>query len=91
MLRLCIEVPHLQLAQQTHADHLDPAQDQYSGNNKQRPVLAPDIVTPDHAVRNVLADLRDNVPYSLTHGSYRPHYNARRDALERAFDRMESS
>jgi NAD(P)-dependent dehydrogenase (short-subunit alcohol dehydrogenase family) len=56
-----------------------------------RTMDAGDVVTPEHAVRNVLADLRDDVPYSLTHGSYRPLYNRRRDALEAAFDRMESS
>jgi NAD(P)-dependent dehydrogenase (short-subunit alcohol dehydrogenase family) len=57
----------------------------------QREFNPDDVVTPDHAVRNVLADLIDNVPYSLTHGSYRAVYNKRRDALEAAFDRMESA
>lgn len=50
-----------------------------------------DLATADHAVRNVLTDLMDNVPYSLTHGSYRAVYHKRRDALEAAFDRMEAS
>ena len=54
-----------------------------------RPLAETDLVTPEHAVRNLLADLMANVPYSLTHGSYRPRYSMRRDALESAFDRME--
>jgi len=50
-----------------------------------------DVVTAEHAVRNLLVDLLANQPYVLTHGSYRDGYNDRRDALEAAFDRMERS
>jgi short-subunit dehydrogenase len=50
-----------------------------------------DIATPEHAVRNLLADLLANEPYTLTHGSYRQEYNQRRDAMDAAFDRMERS
>ncbi len=50
-----------------------------------------DLATPEHAIRNLLADLEAGEPYSLTHGSYRPLYQQRRDALDAAFDRMEAS
>jgi hypothetical protein len=32
-----------------------------------------------------------DVPYSVTHGSFRPVYEERRDAMDAAFDRMEAS
>lgn len=48
-----------------------------------------DVVTADEAARNVLRDLLADEPYVLTHGSYRPEYQRRRDAMEAAFDRME--
>ena len=54
-----------------------------------RPVGADDVVMPDHAVRNLLADLEANEPYCLTHGSHRPVYEERRAAMDAAFDRME--
>lgn len=50
-----------------------------------------DLATPEHAVRNLLADLLADEPYSITHGSFRPAYERRRDAMDRAFDRMEAS
>jgi NAD(P)-dependent dehydrogenase (short-subunit alcohol dehydrogenase family) len=50
-----------------------------------------DVATPEHAVRNLLADLVANEPYMLTHGSYRHDYNQRRDTMDAAFDRMERS
>jgi hypothetical protein len=50
-----------------------------------------DVVTPDHAVRNLLAGLLADEPYMLTHGSYRQDYTQRRDAMDAAFDRMEGS
>jgi len=50
-----------------------------------------DLATPEHAIRNLLADLEAGEPYTLTHGSYRPLYEQRRDAMDAAFDRMESS
>jgi meso-butanediol dehydrogenase / (S,S)-butanediol dehydrogenase / diacetyl reductase len=50
-----------------------------------------DLVTPEHAIRNLLADLEAGEPYVLTHGSYRPIYEQRRAAMDAAFDRMENS
>jgi NAD(P)-dependent dehydrogenase (short-subunit alcohol dehydrogenase family) len=50
-----------------------------------------DLVTPEHAIRNLLADLEAGEPYVLTHGSYRPLYEQRRAAMDAAFDRMEAS
>jgi NAD(P)-dependent dehydrogenase (short-subunit alcohol dehydrogenase family) len=55
------------------------------------PMADGDVVTPEDAVRNLLADLLADEPYSLTHGSHRPVYNQRRDAMDAAFDRMETS
>ena len=56
-----------------------------------RPVTAEDVVTPEHAVRNLLADLHADQPYSVTHGSFRPVWEQRRAAMDAAFDRMEAS
>lgn len=56
-----------------------------------RPVEADQVATPEHAIRHLLEDLRENVPYSITHGSFRPYYQQRRDAMDAAFDRMEAS
>src|SRR5262249_61852496 len=56
-----------------------------------QPMADGDLVTAEHAIRNLLADLVAGEPYVLTHGSYRAQYNRRRDAIERAFDRMEQS
>ena len=56
-----------------------------------RPLAEGDVVMPEHAVRNVLADLRADERYSLTHGSHRPVYEQRRAAMDAAFDRMEGS
>jgi NAD(P)-dependent dehydrogenase (short-subunit alcohol dehydrogenase family) len=50
-----------------------------------------DLATPEHAIRNLLADLEAGEPYVLTHGSYRSLYEQRRDAMDAAFDRMEAS
>ena len=50
-----------------------------------------DLVTPEQAIRNLLADLDANQPYVITHGSYRPIYERRRSAMDAAFDRMEAS
>jgi NAD(P)-dependent dehydrogenase (short-subunit alcohol dehydrogenase family) len=50
-----------------------------------------DVVMPDHAVRNLLADLDADVPYLQTHGSHRAAYERRHQAMEAAFDRMEAS
>lgn len=56
-----------------------------------RPVGEADVVMPEHAIRNLLDDLDANEPYVVTHGSVRADYAERRDAMERALDRMESS
>ena len=56
-----------------------------------RPLADGDVVSPDHAIRNLLADLVADEPYCLTHGSHRPVYEQRRDAMDAAFDRMEAS
>jgi NAD(P)-dependent dehydrogenase (short-subunit alcohol dehydrogenase family) len=56
-----------------------------------RPMGADDVVEPDHAVRNLLADLVADEPYSITHGSHRAVYEQRRAALDAALDRMEAS
>ena len=56
-----------------------------------RPMGEGDVVTAEHAVRNLLADLEADEPYSLTHGGHRPVYEERRAAMDAAFDRMESS
>ena len=54
-----------------------------------QPMGADDVVMPEQAVRNLLADLVAGEPYSVTHGSFRPIYAARRDAIDAALDRME--
>jgi NAD(P)-dependent dehydrogenase (short-subunit alcohol dehydrogenase family) len=47
------------------------------------------IAAPEHAARNVVADLVANEPYIVTHGAYRPEYHRRLAAIEAAFDRTE--
>jgi NAD(P)-dependent dehydrogenase (short-subunit alcohol dehydrogenase family) len=54
-----------------------------------RPMAAGDVVTPDHAIRHLLAGLIDDAPYVVTHGSFRPFYDERREAMDAALDRME--
>ncbi len=56
-----------------------------------RPVGADDIVMPEHAIRNLLADLEADEPYIVTHGAIRADYTERHDALVDAIDRMEKS
>jgi NAD(P)-dependent dehydrogenase (short-subunit alcohol dehydrogenase family) len=56
-----------------------------------RPMTDRDLVTPEHAIRNLLEDLLADEPYVVTHGSQRDVYRERRDAMDAAFDRMESS
>ena len=46
-------------------------------------------MTPEHAIRNLLADLLADEPYVMTHGSHDP-LPQRRDAMDAAFDRMET-
>jgi NAD(P)-dependent dehydrogenase (short-subunit alcohol dehydrogenase family) len=50
-----------------------------------------DLATPEHAIRNLLADLEAREPYLITHGSFRPIYEQRHAAMDAAFDRMEDS
>ena len=54
-----------------------------------RPVGESDIATPEHAVRNLMADLDADVPYIVTHGSVRADYLERHHDLIAALDRME--
>ena len=56
-----------------------------------QPMGDDDLATPEHAIRNLLADLEAGERYVITHGSFRPLYNERRDAIDAAFDRMEAS
>jgi NAD(P)-dependent dehydrogenase (short-subunit alcohol dehydrogenase family) len=49
------------------------------------------VATPEHAVRNLMADLRANEPYLITHGEYRPQVEARFGRILAAFDRMAAS
>jgi len=56
-----------------------------------RPMGEDDVLPPDEAIRNLLADLMADEPYTITHGTFRSAYAERRDALEDAFDRMEAS
>jgi NAD(P)-dependent dehydrogenase (short-subunit alcohol dehydrogenase family) len=46
-----------------------------------------DLATPDHAIRNLLADLQNDEPYLITHGSYRPQLEERFASILDAFDR----
>ena len=55
------------------------------------PMRDGDVVMPEDAIRNLLADLEANEPYSVTHGSFRSTYQARRDAMDAALDRMETT
>jgi NAD(P)-dependent dehydrogenase (short-subunit alcohol dehydrogenase family) len=56
-----------------------------------QPMGEGDVVTAEEAVRNLVSDIVSDHLYSLTHGNYRDQYDRRRDALERAFDRMENA
>jgi hypothetical protein len=79
---------------QARPEHLDAtggADDDLPAMLAHRPMGEGDVVMPDHAVRNLLRDLVDDVPYSVTHGSFRPVYEGRRDAMDAAFDRMEGA
>jgi meso-butanediol dehydrogenase / (S,S)-butanediol dehydrogenase / diacetyl reductase len=55
------------------------------------PMTTEDLATPEHAVRHLMADLMDDQPYSVTHGTLRQFYTPRRNAMEAALDRMEAS
>ena len=56
-----------------------------------RPMADGDVVDPEHAVRNLLADLEADEPFSVTHGNHRPVWDGRRAAMDAALDRMEAS
>lgn len=56
-----------------------------------RPVGADDVVLPEHAVRNLLADLDADEPYIVTHGTIRADYLERHEAMLAAITRMEGS
>jgi NAD(P)-dependent dehydrogenase (short-subunit alcohol dehydrogenase family) len=49
-----------------------------------------DVATAEHAVRNLLAELRGKHPYIITHGGYRGQILARQRQVIDAFDRMEA-
>jgi hypothetical protein len=42
-------------------------------------------------IRNLLADLIADAPYAVTHGSFRPVYDSRREATDGALHRMDAS
>ena len=46
------------------------------------------IVTPEHAVRNLLPELASNALYIFTHGTYRHQIEAQQQQVLAAFDRM---
>jgi len=46
------------------------------------------VATAEHAVRNLLGDLRDKRPYIITHGTYKPQVEAQQREVLDAFDRM---
>ena len=46
------------------------------------------LATAEHAVRNLLAELRAKQPYIITHGDYKVQVEARQRAVLAAFDRM---
>lgn len=46
------------------------------------------VATAEHAVRNLLADLRENAPYIITHGAYKAQVEAQQRTVIAAFDRM---
>ena len=56
-----------------------------------RPLGADDLVTPEHAIRNLVADLVADQPFIVTHGSSRADFDERRAAIDAAYDRMESA
>ena len=54
-----------------------------------RPVGADDVLMPEEAIRNLLADLEADHPYIVTHGTVRADYLERHDAMTAALDRMD--
>jgi NAD(P)-dependent dehydrogenase (short-subunit alcohol dehydrogenase family) len=85
---------HLESSAQARPAHLDATgahQSDLTEMLAHQPMGEGDVVEPDHAIRNLMADLVANEPYSVTHGSFRPVYEARRAAMDAAFDRMQRS
>lgn len=78
-------------ARPAHLDATGAAADDLEAMLAHRPMSEEDVASPEHAVRNLWRDLVDDVPYSVTHGAFRPSYELRRDAMDAAFDRMEGS
>lgn len=78
-------------ARPPHLDATGAEADDLDAMLAHRPMIDGDVVMPDHAIRNLLQDLVDDEPYSITHGSFRPAYQARSAAMDAAFDRMETS
>jgi NAD(P)-dependent dehydrogenase (short-subunit alcohol dehydrogenase family) len=56
-----------------------------------RPVGATDVLMPEDAIRNLLADLDADEPYSVTHGTVRDAYEERHAAMSAALDRKDQS
>lgn len=46
------------------------------------------LATAEHAVRNLLSELRDKQPYIITHGAYKSQVEAQQRTILDAFDRM---
>ena len=83
---------HLESSAHARPAHLDAtggADDDLTSMLAHRPMGADDVVTPEHAIRNLLTDLMNDTPYSVTHGSFRGVYEERCAAMDAAFDRME--
>lgn len=49
------------------------------------------VATADHAVRNLLGELREGARYMITHGNYRHQVQAHHDEVMQAFDRLEAN
>lgn len=49
------------------------------------------VATPEHAVRNLLTELRDKRPYVISHGSYRTQIEVRQCEVLASFDRMQAA
>lgn len=49
------------------------------------------VATPEHAIRNLLTDLRNNERYIITHGNYRSGVEAMQAEVIAAFKRMEAN
>lgn len=46
------------------------------------------LATAEHAVRNLLGELRENQPYIITHGAYKAQVESQQRKVLEAFDRM---